>query len=190
MADGFVVIKFVFKMGKTVSLRVEAVKAIAGGNVARDTARNRLPVSTQPRQSTAPDRLSVNMFGSPETLVAQNNYRFEDLVATGRRQFPKWHDTDIQYLALSKKQYHGAYTNEVSQAMSGTMNTGNALAKIQVPAIILKADATPDVRKANEEAALIIQKGKLVHIDDAGHNLHHDQLVRTVEVLKDFLSTL
>jgi pimeloyl-ACP methyl ester carboxylesterase len=130
------------------------------------------------------------MFGNPETLVRQNNYRFEDLVATGRRQFPKWHDMDIQYWALSKKQYHGAYTPEAQQAMSGTMRTENALSKISVPALVLKADASPEVRKGNEEAGKVMQKGKLVHVDGAGHNLHHDQLARTVDLLKEFLATL
>ena len=130
------------------------------------------------------------MFGSPEALVAQNNYRFEDLVATCRRQSPKWDLVDCQYWALSKKQYHGAYTDEARQAMSGLMRTGDALAKIPVPALILKADARPEVRKANEEAAKVMQKGRLVHIDGAGHNLHHDELERTVQVLTEFLSTL
>ncbi len=161
-----------------------------GGSPSRDSVRNKPPASTQARPSTAPDRLSVNMFGSPETLVAQNNYRFEDLVATGRRQSPKWDSVDVYYWALSKKQYHGPYTNEAWQAMSGTMRTETALAKIQAPAIILKADASPEVRKTNEETARVMQKGKLVHIDGAGHNLHHDQLARTTEVLKEFLSTL
>jgi pimeloyl-ACP methyl ester carboxylesterase len=163
-----------------------------GGGPGRDTAaRNRPPASTPPpAESTAPDRLRVNMFGDPETLVAQNNYKFEDLVATGRRQNPKWDNLDVYYWALSKKQYHGAYSNETRQAMSGTMSTADALAKIQVPALILKADATPEVRKANEEAARVMQKGKLIHIDGAAHNLHHDQLARTVEVLNDFLKTL
>jgi pimeloyl-ACP methyl ester carboxylesterase len=161
-----------------------------GGAPGRDTARNRPPAPPQPRPSTAPDRLSVNMFGSPETLVAQNNYRFEDLVATGRRQFPKWDSVDVYYWALSKKQYHGTYTSEAGQAMSGTMNTADALAKIQAPALILKADASPEVRKTNEETARVMQKGKLVHINGAGHNLHHDQLARTLEVLKEFLSPL
>jgi pimeloyl-ACP methyl ester carboxylesterase len=156
-----------------------------GGRPPGDSARNSPP---QPRPSTAPDRLSVNMVGTPETLVAQNNYRFEDLVATGRRQFPKWDSVDVYYWALSKKQYHGPYTNEAWQAMSGTMRTENALAKIQAPAIILKADASAEVRKTNEEAVRVMQKGKLVHVDDAGHNLHHDQLGRTVELLKAFLS--
>lgn len=157
---------------------------------ARDTARRQPstpPPSTQP---PAPDRLSINMFGSPEVLVAQNNYKFEDLVKTGRRQFPKWDIVDVHYWALSKKQYHGAYSPETWQAMRGTMSTENALAKIQVPALILKADASADVRKKNEEAARVMQKGKLVHIDDSGHNLHHDQLVKTIEAINEFLKTL
>jgi len=130
------------------------------------------------------------MFKSPDTLVAQNNTPFEDLVATGHRQSPKWDSVDVYYWAFSKKQYHGPYTVEQAQAMTGTMSTGDALAKIKVPSLILKADATPEVRKANEEAARVMQRGKLVHIDGAGHNLHHDQLAKTVEVLKEFLKTL
>lgn len=139
-----------------------------------------------PRQSTA--RLAVNMFGTPETLVSQNNYSFDELVAKGHRDNPKWDMVDCQYWALSKKQYHGPYTNEAWQAMSGSMRSGDALAKIVVPAIILKADAPADQRKAQLEAASVMPKGKLVHIDGAAHNLHHDQLARTVEVLSEFLA--
>lgn len=38
--------------------------------------------------------------------------------------------------------------------------------------------------------AAVMQKGTLVHIDDAAHNLHHDQLARTLEVINEFLSSL
>ncbi len=143
-----------------------------------------------PRQPAAPDRLSLSMNGAPERLVEQNNYRFDDLVATCRRNTPKWPLLACQYWALSKKQYHGAYSPEAWQAMSGPMRTADALPKISVPALILKADASPEVRKTHEEAARVMQRGRLVHIDGAGHNLHHDQLARTVEVLKEFLSAL
>jgi len=156
---------------------------------ARGTGRDAPPSALQ-HEASAPDHLSVSMFGTPETLVAQNNYSFEDLVATCRRQSPKWDMVDCHYWALSKKQYHGAYTSEAWQAMSGTMRTGDSLAKIPVPALILKADAPPEARKAHEEAASVMQKGRLVHIDGAGHNLHHDELECTVEVLTEFLSTL
>jgi pimeloyl-ACP methyl ester carboxylesterase len=143
---------------------------------------------TPPR--TAPDRLRVSMIGSPEELVAQNNYSFDDLVATCRRQTPKWDLVDCQYWALSKKQYHGAYTPEAWKVMQGVMGAGDALSRIQVPTLVLKADAPADARKTNEEAARALKHGKLVHIDGAGHNLHHDELARTVEVLNEFLQTL
>jgi pimeloyl-ACP methyl ester carboxylesterase len=155
----------------------------------RPTDQNAGRNAPQP-EAPARDRLSISMVGSPETLVAQNNYSFDDLVATCHRNTPKWDSVDCQYWALSKKQYHGAYTDETWQAMSGTMRTGESLAKIPVPALVLKADAWPEQRKANEEAANVMQKGGLVHIDEAGHNLHHDELQRTVEVLKEFLTTL
>jgi pimeloyl-ACP methyl ester carboxylesterase len=133
---------------------------------------------------------AVSMFGTPEALVAQNDYTFDDLVAACRTQSPKWDSVDCQYWALSKKQYHGPYSTAQMQAMTGTMQIGDSLSRITAPALILKADAPPDVRKRNEEAASVMKHGKLVHIDGAGHNLHHDQRKRTVEELTAFLNTL
>lgn len=160
--------------------------------------RARTNTSTTPSPLTKPatsdttsyKKLSVSMSGSPEALVAQNNYSYADLYAIGRRQNPLWGDLDIQYWALSKRQYHGNYVGGIQARPQGQANTENPLAKIQVPAIILKADATPEVRKANEDAARVMRKGRLVHIDGAAHNLHHDKLERTTQVIKEFLSTL
>lgn len=151
-------------------------------------ARPSAPPAAPRQQESAPDPLSVSMFGTPEALAAQNNYDFDDLVARCTRQSPKWDIVDCQYWALSKKQYHGPYTPEARQAMSGTMQTAESLSRIPVPALVLKADASPEVRRANEEAARVMQNGRVVHIDGAGHNLHHDELETTVEVLTEFLS--
>lgn len=137
-----------------------------------------------------PDQLSVSMFGTPETLVAQNNYSFDDLVGLCQRQNSKWAMMDCHYWALSKKQYHGAYSNQKWQAMSGTMKTGDSLEKISVPSLILKADASQQARETHKEAVSVMQNGTLVHLDGAGHNLHHDELRRTVEEITTFLSDL
>lgn len=91
--------------------------------------------------------------------------------------------------ALSKKQYHGTNTPRVGQGRGGT-GTQDLLSKIAAPVLILKADAPPEVRKSNEEAAKVIQHGKLVHVDGAAHNLHHDERTRTVDELDTFLKTL
>lgn len=148
------------------------------------------PGNGAPPRPASTDPLAISMNAPPEVLVKQNNYSFDTLVAKARHDTPKWDIVDCEYWALSKKQYHGAYTNEEWQAMSGSMRSGDALAKITVPALILKADASPEQRKVQLEAAKVMQRGKLVHIDGAGHNLHHDQLARTVAVLKEFLSSL
>ncbi|MGO9255740.1 MAG: alpha/beta fold hydrolase [Bryobacteraceae bacterium] len=130
------------------------------------------------------------MGGTPEALVTQNNRPFDDLVAQCRQQTPKWDPLDCAYWALSKKQYHGSYLPGGGRGAGGGMNTADALSKITVPALILKQDAPPETRRANEEAAKVLKNGKLVHIDGAGHNLHHDQRQRTLDVLRPFLASV
>lgn len=130
------------------------------------------------------------MGGTPEALVAQNNRSFDDLMAQCRQQTPKWDPLDCGYWAVSKRQYHGSYVPGGGRGPGGGMSTMDALARITVPALILKQDAPPEARKANEEAAKVLKNGKLVHIDGAGHNLHHDQRQRTLDVLKPFLASV
>ena len=84
----------------------------------------------------------------------------------------------------------GAATSEAWQAMSPTMVTGDSSARIPAPAPILKADACPEIRLANEEAAQETQDGKLAHVDGAAHKLHHDELERTVEPPTEFPESL
>ena len=132
------------------------------------------------------------MAGTPEALVAQNNRSYDDLLAQCRQQTPKWDPLDCAYWAVSKRQYHGLYVSGGGRGRGGRggMSTAEALSKITVPALILKQDAPPETRKANEEAAKVLKNGKLVHIDGAGHNLHHDQRQRTLEVLRPFLASI
>ena len=85
----------------------------------------------------------MSMFGSAEVLVAQNNDTQAEFAATCARQNPLWDPVDCQYWALSKRQYHGAYTPAQQRALSGVMSTGDALSRITAPTIILKADASP-----------------------------------------------
>ena len=108
----------------------------------------------------------------------------------GKRQFPKWSMTDIEYWALSKKQYHGAYNKSGWEAMSGNMRTGNALERIEVPSLVLKADGSPKEREVNMAAVKDLEKVTLLHLKGTGHNLHHDDLNQTVKEIYVFLSGL
>jgi pimeloyl-ACP methyl ester carboxylesterase len=133
---------------------------------------------------------ALAMFGDPETLVAQNNDPFDELVAACSRQEKQWDLVDCQYWALSKKQYHGPYSQAQMDSMRGTMAVEDALARITVPALVLKADAPAEARANNDKAAAAMKNGRLVHLDGAGHNLHHDKRARTVELLTEFLNKL
>jgi pimeloyl-ACP methyl ester carboxylesterase len=158
-------------------------------NTGERPARPRRDGPPPQRSQANPDPLAFSMMGDPETLAKQNNYSFNDLVEKGNRENPKWSDTDVKYWALSKKQYHGPYSDAAWQAMHGTMNTEGALAKIPVKSLILKADTSPEGRKSNEESVADLERVKLVHVDGAAHNLHHDQLERTVKEIHEFLAT-
>lgn len=158
----------------------------------RPEARSEAP-RPKPREESAPAparNLTVNMMGAPEMLVAQNNYSIDDLVAKARHDNPRWDLVDCQYWALSKKQYHGAYSDSAWQVMSGTMQVGDSLERIPVPSLVLKADAPESTRQANEAAVQGLDLVKLVHVDDAAHNLHHDQLERTYKEISEFLATV
>jgi pimeloyl-ACP methyl ester carboxylesterase len=141
--------------------------------------------------AAAPRPGALVMQGTAENLVAQNNRSYDELLAQCSRDSPKWDLLDCQYWAVSKRIYHGSYIAGSGPGGGGARpNIAEMLAKITAPALILKADAPIDTRKANEEAAKPLKNGKLVHIDGAGHNLHHDQRRRTVQELMSFLKPL
>ena len=60
--------------------------------------------------------------------------------------------------------------------------------KITAPTLILKADAQGELRKQNEEVAARLPRGKIVHIEGAGHNVRRENKAQTIEVMKGFLS--
>jgi pimeloyl-ACP methyl ester carboxylesterase len=66
------------------------------------------------------------------------------------------------------------------------MSTADTLSRVTAPALILKADAPKKTRAANNAAAKALKIGRLVHIDGAGHNLHHDERQQTVRVMREF----
>lgn len=132
----------------------------------------------------------IVMMGTPEELIAQDNQPYAELAAKCRHDNVKWDPTDCAYWALSKKQYHGPYDPAQRVAMFGTMNLADSLARITAPSLILKADAPPDVRAANLKAASVMKNGKLIHVDNAAHNLHHDQRAKVVQLVTEFLNKL
>jgi pimeloyl-ACP methyl ester carboxylesterase len=119
------------------------------------------------------------------TILARNNTSEEELVAGCMKNSPKWGRSECEFWAPSKRRHHPA---TVQNAPSTLPPVGELFSKITAPTLILKADAQGDLRKQNEEVASRLPKGKIVHIEGAGHNVRRENKTQTIEVMKAFLS--
>jgi len=119
-------------------------------------------------------------------ILARNNTPEATLVAGCMKNSPKWGQSECEFWAPSKRRHHPA-TVRTTPAARPPMS--ELFTKITAPTLILKADAQGDLRKQNEEVASKLQKGKIVHITGAGHNVRRENKAMTLEVLRAFLST-
>ena len=120
------------------------------------------------------------------TILARNNTPEGTLVAGCMKSSPKWGQSECEIWAPSKRRHHPA---TASIAIGARVPMSEVFAKITAPTLILKADAQGDLRKQNEDVASRLQKGKIVHITGAGHNVRRENKAQTLEVLRAFLST-
>jgi len=120
-------------------------------------------------------------------MIARNNQSEEELVAGCLKNSPKWGRAECEVWAPSKRRHHP--DNAIFPATARPAMK-DLLPKITAPTLILKADAQGDLRKANEETAALLPKGKIVHIQGAGHNVRRENKTQTLEVLTAFLAGL
>ena len=118
-------------------------------------------------------------------ILARNNTTEEALIAGCMKSSPKWGQSECEFWAPSKRRHHPA---TVANAPSALPPISELFPKITVPTLILKADAQGDLRSQNEQVARRLTRGKIVHIEGAGHNVRRENKAQTIEVMKAFLS--
>ena len=119
------------------------------------------------------------------TILARNNTTEEELVAGCMKNSPKWGRSECEFWAPSKRRHHPGTVQNVPSTLPPV---GELFTKITAPTLILKADAQGDLRKQNEDIASRLPKGRIVHIEGAGHNVRRENKTQTIEVMKAFLS--
>jgi pimeloyl-ACP methyl ester carboxylesterase len=118
-------------------------------------------------------------------ILARNNTTEETLVAGCMKNSPKWGQSECEFWAPSKRRHHPGTVTTVPSTLPPI---SELFVKITAPTLILKADAQGDLRKQNEEIASRLPRGKIVHIEGAGHNVRRENKAQTIEVMKAFLS--
>ena len=120
-------------------------------------------------------------------MLARNNRSYDEYVADCLKNSPKWGQSECEIWAPSKRLHH---PNTALVGMAGRPPMRELLPKITAPTLILKADAQGDQRRENEEVASLLPRGRIVHIEGAGHNVRRDEKAKTVAAMREFLRTL
>jgi hypothetical protein len=80
-------------------------------------------------------------------------------------------------------------SNDRSNRVAGTRLAGSLRRTVvRRPAAADRLNRGVCVRKQNEEVAGRLPRGKIVHIEGAGHNVRRENKAQTIEVMKAFLS--
>ena len=121
------------------------------------------------------------------TMIQRNNQTVAELVAGCMKNSPKWGQSECELWAPSKQRHHPD-TVRATNAARPLMK--DLFPQIQAPTLILKADAQGDLRRQNEEVTRILAKGRIVHIEGAGHNVRRENKPQTLAVMNEFLKGL
>jgi pimeloyl-ACP methyl ester carboxylesterase len=101
---------------------------------------------------------------------------------------PGWRDIDYQLWAESKRLVHPNVVDILNG--DGFGDAGVTYPKIQVPTLILKADADSAGRARNLAIASLLPNGKLVHFAGAGHVVRNDRPEEVEREIRAFLAGL
>ena len=122
-------------------------------------------------------------------ILARNQTSYDDLVKGCVESSPNWGLQECRIWAPSKRLHHPSNADRY-RAFAERPAMSELFAKIEVPTLILKADADEDTRAKNREVAAKLRNGKIVHIDGAGHNVRREQKTALLAALRDFLAAL
>lgn len=138
------------------------------------------------RPMTPPTGVNADPQTRRANALARNNRSEEELVADCMKNTPQWGRAECETWAPSKRRHHPDTALGPGAGTRPAMS--DLFAKITAPTLILKADAQGELRQQNEKVAAILQRGQIVHIEGAGHNVRRDEKQRTLAALKPFLA--
>jgi pimeloyl-ACP methyl ester carboxylesterase len=123
--------------------------------------------------------------GGPDFRVMSEAER----LALARAMNPKWAEEELPAWAESKAQVDP----DVARHIQPLRETGweQVLARVECPALLLTGDpelgaiVTPAVAR---EAMALLERGQLIRISGAGHNIRREGFEKTMEVVRGFLA--
>lgn len=142
------------------------------------------PVHFHKKDKEDLNELKKMAYNTRKNILQWNKMELEGLVKMAReKNHPGWRQEDYIPWAVAKKQASPHLVETFKQL--GYL--GDVFPKIKAPVLILKAETDSGDMAYNRKLTSLIPKGKIIHIDGAGHNIRRDQPEKAVEYINQFL---
>lgn len=142
------------------------------------------------RWGATPAERQENAARMREQILAYKSMTFDEIVAFGKEKYPRWDSSEYFQWAKSKQMVS---LNMVSNLLEERTPWEQVLQSIRCPGLVFSADPaqgailTPDTVARIQE----LWKGvEVVHIPDAGHNIHREQYRTFRDEVKRYLREL
>lgn len=145
-------------------------------------------IMEDPPMEEALDQLTEDILPDwKEWLITQTRTPKNKLMKLAKTKYhPGWNDFEYDHWAESKR----LVDPDVIDILHGNGfgDPREMFARITAPALLLKADAKEEFRVRHREAAALLQNGKIVHVDGAGHLIRNDKPEIMKREMRSFLA--
>jgi pimeloyl-ACP methyl ester carboxylesterase len=121
-------------------------------------------------------------------ILKERGQTLKELIAERRAQSPNWSQDQLLHWAEAKRQVS---PHVAEMAFSLPLRWRSPMRRIDCPILLLtgESDAGAHISpKVAEEVSLLCRDGRVVHIQNAGHNIRRDQFERYLATVTAFLA--
>lgn len=146
-----------------------------------------------------PDRTRGIVLEDPAGMLGTPDDPSEERAAAVRDSIATWAERGGDAIAADYDEYDETVARRLADARLacrpeiaeiariGYPHASEVYPRIEVPTLVLKADADPDDRTADFALADELQDGRLVHVHGAGHTVFRDRFDAALAELRTFL---
>ena len=128
-----------------------------------------------------------------ESFTQRKQLTREALIAEQHRATPTWSDAELGPWADSKLRLNPNIVELFAPTIPTSMDWKAILGRVSCPALLITADPALGAIVTAEQAAalkLLIPQLQVVHIPDAGHSIHREQMTIYMDSVRKFLASV
>lgn len=146
-----------------------------------------------------PERPRGVVLEDPAGMLGTPDHPSDERAAAVRHRVAEWQERGAEDVAADYDEYEDAVARRLGRARVACRPEIAEIARhgypyadvvypeIEVPTLVLKADAAPEQRAADVALAEALPDGRLVHVDGAGHTVLRDRFDAALAALRTFL---